>query len=439
MGSETSGWFKEPVEELADLTGFKMRFFGLGAQVMKKLGVSTQLLAGADIYPALERETIQATEISMPSTDIDYGFHQIAKNNYFPGWHQQTSCSELLMNKAKFDALPTTYKAVVRIALAEILIHTYSESEAKKESEAKNAIAMKTMQSEHGVKIQRWRDDQLATFENAWREVVKEQSAKDPYFKEVAESYYEFRSTYSVWTASQNLKSGYFPYFPSVGKNPMQTRPGGSAPKTPPPIMAASRLFAGPKQFPPEQFPAYGIVVFPTRATSHDFDRHMLMCEAYVSTLRHASVVGDEIPFRQQMVTIWPTESKTLASEANRGSRKAACKIAVEHYGLGAAKLSLAQAVAAGLEIGGQGPYLLAWSPGKGKGDDDVLVLVADLSDVTSATDAKEMFQHWEADIVNGPAWRRGGGWSLEHLRKAIKRWAENYGAKALQLLVAEN
>ena len=68
-----------------------MRFFGLGAQVMQKLGVSTQLLAGADIYPALERGVIDATEFSMPNMDIDLGFYQIAKFNYYPGWHQQTS------------------------------------------------------------------------------------------------------------------------------------------------------------------------------------------------------------------------------------------------------------------------------------------------------------------------------------------------------------
>ena len=76
-----------------------MRFFGLGAHVMQKLGVSTQLLAGADIYPALEKGVIDATEFSMPIMDIKLGFHQIAKNNYFPGWHQQVSCSEILMNR----------------------------------------------------------------------------------------------------------------------------------------------------------------------------------------------------------------------------------------------------------------------------------------------------------------------------------------------------
>jgi len=203
IGPETSGWFKEPIKELAQLKGFKMRFFGLGAKVMTKLGVSTQLLAGADIYPALEKGVIDATEFSMPTMDINYGFYQIAKNNYFPGWHQQTSCSELLMNKAKYDALPGQYKAVLTAALGDAIIHTYAESEAK------NPDAMQKMAKDHGVKVQVWRDDQLAVFEKHWNEVVVEESAKDAYFKEVADNFYAFRKNYAIWGDAQRMKSTY--------------------------------------------------------------------------------------------------------------------------------------------------------------------------------------------------------------------------------------
>ena len=114
IGPETSGWFKKPVELLDQLKGLKMRFFGLGAQVMQKMGVSTQLLAGADIYPALERGVIDATEFSMPNMDIDLGFYQVAKYNYYPGWHQQSSIGELLMNKAAWEALDDQNKAILR-------------------------------------------------------------------------------------------------------------------------------------------------------------------------------------------------------------------------------------------------------------------------------------------------------------------------------------
>ncbi|MEM7022073.1 MAG: TRAP transporter substrate-binding protein, partial [Pseudomonadota bacterium] len=177
IGPETSGWFKQPVESLEDLRGLKMRFFGLGAQVMQKMGVSTQLLAGADIYPALERGVVDATEFSMPNMDIDLGFHQIAKFNYYPGWHQQSSIGELLMNKEAWDALDDQSQAIVEAACGWNIYVNYSETEAM------NPEAMNTMLSEHGVTNMRWGDEELAAFEAAWNEVLEEQSAADEDFK----------------------------------------------------------------------------------------------------------------------------------------------------------------------------------------------------------------------------------------------------------------
>ncbi|MGH6693413.1 MAG: TRAP transporter substrate-binding protein, partial [Gammaproteobacteria bacterium] len=114
--AESSGWFREPIETLDDFKGLKMRFFGLGAKVVGKLGVSTQLLAGADIYPALERGVLDATEFSYPSLDKSLGFHEIAKHNYFPGWHQQASFVELIMNMDAWNELPPSYQKIVEIA-----------------------------------------------------------------------------------------------------------------------------------------------------------------------------------------------------------------------------------------------------------------------------------------------------------------------------------
>ncbi len=167
IGPETSGWFRKEVKSLNDLKGMKMRFFGLGAQVMQKLGVSTQLLAAADIYPALERGVIDATEFSMPMMDIKLGFHQIAKFNYFPGWHQQVSCSEFLMNKAAYDKLPAPYKAMIEVAGQAQVIVTLAESEAAQFD------AMAEMRDKHKVQVKRWDDKTLAAFEKAWLEVLQ--------------------------------------------------------------------------------------------------------------------------------------------------------------------------------------------------------------------------------------------------------------------------
>lgn len=203
IGPETSGWFKKKVESLEELKGMKIRFFGLGARVMQKLGASTQLLAGGDIFPALEKGVIDATEFSMPTMDIKYGFYQIAKNNYFPGWHQQVSIGELLVNQQRWDELPDHFKAVLEIACGENIHYTYAETEGV------NPGAMMEMGDKYGVKVQRWSDAELATFEQAWNEVLDEESANDALFKRVADSYRSFRTTYKIWGGAQALKPTY--------------------------------------------------------------------------------------------------------------------------------------------------------------------------------------------------------------------------------------
>jgi TRAP-type mannitol/chloroaromatic compound transport system substrate-binding protein len=203
IGPETSGWFRKEVKSLDDLKGLKMRFFGLGARVVQKLGVSTQLLAGADIFPALERGVIDATEFSMPMMDIKLGFHQVAKFNYFPGWHQQVSCSHLLMNKQAFDALPDQYKAMIEIAAGKQVTETYAETEAMQFG------VMQEMRDKYGVQVKRWSDGDLKAFEKAWLEVLAEESAKDPLFKQIADHYLNFRKQYAIWGDSQLMKATY--------------------------------------------------------------------------------------------------------------------------------------------------------------------------------------------------------------------------------------
>jgi TRAP-type mannitol/chloroaromatic compound transport system substrate-binding protein len=203
IGPETSGWFRKEIKSLDEVKGLKMRFFGLGAKVMQKLGVSTQLLAAADIFPALERGVIDATEFSMPAMDIKLGFHQVAKFNYFPGWHQQISCSEVLMNKKAFDALPEQYKAMIQIAAQAQVAYTYAESEATQFG------VMAEMRDKHQVQIRRWPDDILKAYESAWLEVIKEESATDPLFKKVADHYLDFRKRYAIWGEAQALRATY--------------------------------------------------------------------------------------------------------------------------------------------------------------------------------------------------------------------------------------
>ncbi|MEN0088667.1 MAG: C4-dicarboxylate ABC transporter, partial [Pseudomonadota bacterium] len=193
IAPETSGWFKNEINSMADLEGLNMRFFGLGAEVMQRLGVSTSLLAAGDIFPALERGAIDATEFSMPRIDARLGFHNIAKFNYFPGWHQPATMFELLINKDKYDELSDIAKEQIRVACLANITTNYAEGEGT------NFAAMVENTEKNGVTIKSWPPEMLDTFEATWTEVAAELAAEDAFFKEVWDDLQEFRAGYKTW------------------------------------------------------------------------------------------------------------------------------------------------------------------------------------------------------------------------------------------------
>jgi TRAP-type mannitol/chloroaromatic compound transport system substrate-binding protein len=193
IAPETSGWFKTEITSLDDLKGLNMRFFGLGAKVMQKLGVSTSLLAGGDIFPALERGAIDATEFSMPLIDARLGFHQIAKFNYFPGWHQPATLFELKVNKDVWEEIGEVAQNQIKVACRANIASSLAEGEAS------NFSAMVDNVENNGVTIKSWTPEQLEVFENAWNEVAAEIAAEDAFFAEVWADQQEFREGYATW------------------------------------------------------------------------------------------------------------------------------------------------------------------------------------------------------------------------------------------------
>jgi TRAP-type mannitol/chloroaromatic compound transport system substrate-binding protein len=200
IAPETSGWFKEPINSVADLEGLNMRFFGLGAEVMQRLGVSTSLLAAGDIFPALERGAIDATEFSMPLIDQRLGFYNIASNNYFPGWHQPATLFELLINKDVWEDLDEKSQKQIEVACLANITTNYAEGEAV------NFGAMVENVEKNGVTIRQWPDEMLDAFEGAWAEVAAELAAEDEFFAEVWADLQEFREGYKVWSDNIYLK-----------------------------------------------------------------------------------------------------------------------------------------------------------------------------------------------------------------------------------------
>jgi TRAP-type mannitol/chloroaromatic compound transport system substrate-binding protein len=190
---EASGWFRKEIKSVQDLKGLKMRFFGLGAKTMAKLGVATQLLAPGDIFQALQLGTIDATEFSLPVMDQKLGFHQVAKFYYFPGWHQQATFLEFYINRKKWDALSDPHKAIIEHACGDLTRDVIAEGEATQWK------AMTEMRDKNGVQLKKWSPEIMAAIEKAWNEVVAEESAANPNFKRVYASYTRFRSDYSIW------------------------------------------------------------------------------------------------------------------------------------------------------------------------------------------------------------------------------------------------
>ena len=196
---ETSGWFRNEITSLEQLKGMKMRFFGLGAKVMQKFGVSTQQLAAADIYPALELGTIDATEFSMPAIDRTLGLYQIAKYNYYPGWHQQSTSNELLINMDKWNELPDNYQAMLETAC------TASVAQMIADGEASQFQAMIDNEA-NGVKNLTWPDEVIGEFRSKWDEVLQEELAASEDLQRVWDSFTSFDEKYQVWGARGYLK-----------------------------------------------------------------------------------------------------------------------------------------------------------------------------------------------------------------------------------------
>lgn len=115
-GCQMAGWFRKGIRTLEDLRGLKMRIGGLAGRVMQKLGVIPQQTAAEDVYPALEKATIDAAEWIGPYDDEKLGFKKVAPFYYYPGWWEGGTITKLLVNKAKYDDLPQLYRSIIDAA-----------------------------------------------------------------------------------------------------------------------------------------------------------------------------------------------------------------------------------------------------------------------------------------------------------------------------------
>ena len=191
-GTQMGGWFRKEIKSTADLQGLKFRIAGLAGQVLQKLGVVPQQIAGGEIYAALERGTIDAAEWVGPYDDEKLGFAKVAPFYYYPGWWEGGPTVHLMMSKPKWEELPKTYKA----ALTDACSFTMMEMLAK--YDARNAAALRRLVGA-GAQLRPFPQDVMEAALKSSNEVYDEISGKNAEFKKMYDSLRAFRNDAYLW------------------------------------------------------------------------------------------------------------------------------------------------------------------------------------------------------------------------------------------------
>jgi TRAP-type mannitol/chloroaromatic compound transport system substrate-binding protein len=191
-GVQMGGWFRKEINTVADLTGLKMRIGGFAGKVVERLGVIPQQIAGGDIYPSLEKGTIDAAEWVGPYDDEKLGFYKVAPFYYYPGWWEGGPTVHLMFNKAKYDELPANYKSLVRTAAQA------TDADMLQKYDYLNPKAVRSLVA-NGAQLRPFSQEIMeACFVKA-NEVYAEITATNAPFKKIWDSLTAFRKEHYLW------------------------------------------------------------------------------------------------------------------------------------------------------------------------------------------------------------------------------------------------
>jgi TRAP-type mannitol/chloroaromatic compound transport system substrate-binding protein len=191
-GAQMGGWFRKEIKTVADLKGLKFRVGGTGGLPLQKLGVVPQQIPGGDIYPALERGTIDAAEWVGPYDDEKLGFYKVAKFYYYPGWWEGGPELDLFVNTKEYNALPAEYKSILESACHEANLSMMAKYDAVNPAALKRLIA-------NGVKLMPFSNDIMAACYKATQDTCEEIATKNTKFKTIYDSWKAFRNEQVEW------------------------------------------------------------------------------------------------------------------------------------------------------------------------------------------------------------------------------------------------
>ena len=192
-GIQMGGWFNKKIDGVSDLEGLKMRIPGLGGKVLAAAGGNPILLSASEIYTALERGTIDATEWVGPLHDKRFGLDRIAKYYYYPGWHEPGSQLELLINKDAWETLPKNLQQIIISEAANSSLQIFARSEFE------NAKVLSVLKDEGNIMMLEFPEEVMTQLKSMTDEVLEEEAAKDPMFKKVYQSYESFSNMYKEY------------------------------------------------------------------------------------------------------------------------------------------------------------------------------------------------------------------------------------------------
>ncbi len=205
-GAQMGGWFRKEIKTVEDLRGLKFRVGGFAGNVLQKLGVVPQQIAGGDIYPALEKGTIDAAEWVGPYDDEKLGFNRVAPYYYYPGWWEGCLNLSMFVSKAKWDELPPLYKEVLESACRDSTIETMAKYDVQNPPALRRLVAA-------GTQLRPFPREVMQACYRAAFELYDETAAKNPAFKKVFEHWKAFRDTEYQWFRVSENTFDSFVYF----------------------------------------------------------------------------------------------------------------------------------------------------------------------------------------------------------------------------------
>ena len=191
-GAQMGGWYRKEINTPEDIKGLKMRIGGFAGAVMTKLGGVPQQIAGGDIYPALEKGTIDAAEWVGPYDDEKLGFYKVAKYFYYPGWWEGGAMLHAFTNLDKWNSLPKSYQAVLRASCNRANEYMMAKYDVG------NAPALKRLVAS-GAQLRPFPESVLDACFKAANEVYGEITAKNEDFKKVYDSIKAYRADSYLW------------------------------------------------------------------------------------------------------------------------------------------------------------------------------------------------------------------------------------------------